>query len=673
MDSTQEKQYTTCPLDCPDLCGLEVTIERGRLVQIDGRRDDPITDGYICRKVRHFAEHVYGAERLLTPARRIGPKGAAQFAPISWDEAFDRLVAELGRAKTRWGGESVLPFCYGGTNGKFTHDALDSRFFRRLGATQLARTVCAAPTGRLATEMYGKMHGVAYEDYAESQLIVIWAANPHASSIHLVPFIKAAKGRGAKLVVVDPRMTPLARQADLHLSVRPGTDVAVALAVIRWLFASGHAAMDFLARHATGVERLCERAEPWTFVRAAELAGVSAADIELFAQWYAQSSPAVIRCGWGIERSRSAGSNVAAVLALPAVAGKFGVRGGGYTLSNSGAWKFQAESAIAEPAPPTRTINMNQLGRSLTDDLSPPIAVLFVYNSNPLSTIPNQQKVRAGLSRDDLFTVVFDQVLTDTARYADLLLPATTFLEHHDYRAGYGHSEFRHIRPVIERIGESRPNNEVFAELCQRMGLARPGDPVDREVWLQKFLGDTPTGDKTLRELQSSQTAQLAMGHRPVQFVDVFPATSDGKIRLFPESPDREAPLGLYQYAGREPASHYPLQMISPATEHLVNSTLGQLWRQLVPLIIHPRDAADRDIRDGDRVRVFNERGVVVCPARLSHETRPGLVVLPKGLWSHHTLNGQTANALAPDDLTDIAGGACFNDTWVQVERDEAA
>jgi anaerobic selenocysteine-containing dehydrogenase len=611
---------TTCPLDCPDLCALDVAVEEGRLVQIDGRREDPVTSGFICGKVRHFGEHVYGADRLLTPARRVGAKGEARFEPISWDEALDWVTSEIRQAQATWGGESILPFSYGGSNGKLTHDALDARFFRRVGASQLARTVCAAPTGRVALEMYGKMHGVAYEDYAAAQLIVIWGANPHAGNIHLVPFLKAARQKGAKLVVVDPRATRLARQADLHLAVRPGTDVVVALSVIHWLFASGRCDAEFLKRHATSVELLRERAARWPFDKAAELAGVSARDLQQLAEWYAASSPAVIRCGWGIERTKSAGSNVAAVLALPAVAGKFGVQGGGYTLSNSGAWKFEAEAAIAEPPPRTRTINMNQLGRALTT-ASPPVSVLFVYNCNPLSTLPNQQLVRAGLAREDLFTIVFDQVLTDTARFADLLLPATTFLEHHDYRAGYGYSEFRHLAPVIDRVGQSRPNYEVFAELCQRMGVARPRDAIEREDWLQTFLGTGENAERIRSELATTGTAHLPVGTRPIQFVDVFPGTPDGKIRLCPESLDREAPEGLYHYVRRNRDPQYPLQMISPSTEHRINSTFGQWSRQTAAVELHPADAERRSIREGDLVRAYNELGEVIADCRADHDS----------------------------------------------------
>lgn len=668
MSSGVVRHFTSCPLDCPDLCALQVDVAEGRIVKIDGRAGDPVTDGFICGKVKHFGEHVHGPERILSPAKRVGPKGSGQFAPISWDEAYELAATMLREAREGWGGESILPFCYGGSNGKFTHDAFDARLFRRLGASQLARTVCAAPTGRVSAALYGKMHGVAYEDYAEAQLIVIWGANPQTSSVHLMPFLAAARRRGAKLVVVDPRSTPLARQADLHLAVQPGTDVAVALSVIDWFFATGRADHGFLARQATGVDELRRRASEWSFARAARLAGIDAADLEQFAAWYAEASPAVIRCGWGIERTRSAGSNVAAVLALPAVAGKFGVRGGGYTLSNSGAWKFAADAAINEPPATTRTINMNQLGRALSAETDPPIKTLFVYNANPLATIPHQQLVRRGLEREDLHVIVFEQVLNDTALYADLLLPATTFLEHHDYRAGYGYSEFRHLRPVIDPIGQSKPNAEVFLELVARLGLTKPDDPLDRTRWLETFLGDGEQAARTHAALDERQSAQLPFGRRPIQFVDVFPGTSDGKIQLCPPALDAEAPRGLYQYVGVEPTGAHPLRMISPATERLVNSTLGQLWKQIVPLEIHPDDAASRGLADGQTIRVFNDQGEVRCPVRVTRDVRPGVVVLPKGLWSHHTLNGQTSNALAPDDLTDVAGGACFNDSMVEVE-----
>lgn len=654
----------------------------GRVTQIDGSRVNPLTGGYICRKVHHFPEHVYGDKRLMTPLKRRGAKGRGEFKPVSWDEAYDEIVTRIRQAVGRHGGESVLPFCYGGSNGLLTHDGVDARFFRRLGASQLARTVCAAATGRASEGLYGKMPGVAFDDYVHARLIVIWGANPSESGIHLVPFIRQAQKAGAKLVVVDPRKTPLAHRADLHLPVKVGTDLPIALAVIRELFQSGAADGEFLAQHATGAAELRRRAEEWTIERAAAVADVSAADLAAFARLYAEARPAVIRCGWGLERNRNGGSAVAAVLALPAVAGKFALRGGGFTMSNSASWKLDATAAANEPPPATRTINMNHLGRVLLEERTPSVQVLFVYNCNPLMTVPHQTAVRRGLLREDLFTVVHEQVMTDTALFADLVLPATTFLEHHDYRRGYGAYAMLACRPVIEPVGQSRPNYQVFAELCDRMGLSRADDPRIPEELIGRVLTANGQADRLQAELSAYGVSAPDCGPHPVQFVDVFPRTADGKVHLVPPALDHEAgggrPGGLYRYreepreAADELTAQSPLPMltlISPATSRTITSYLGQLVKRQVPLELAPADAQARGIESGDRVRAFNKYGEVQCVAAVNADVRPGVAVLPKGLWSHNTLSGTTANALSPDTLTDLGGGACFNDARVEVER----
>src|ERR1044072_7291214 len=429
---------TACPLDCPDACSLEVRVEDGRVTKLDGDRRNPYTQGFICSKVRHIPDLLYGPDRLLYPERRAGKKGEGRFERISWDEALSIIADRLKAARERFGGESILPYRYGGSNGMLTHEAFDARLFRRLGASTLLRTVCAAATGRAAVGLYGKMPGVAFTDYVHAQLIVIWGMNPSTTVIHLIPIVQEAQRRGAKLVVVDPRATPLAKQADIHLQVRPGGDLPLALAVTRWLFENGRADGAFLAAHTTGGDELRARAAEWTPERAEGPSGIPAAQIEAFAKLYADSSPAGIRCGWGLERNRNGGSAVAAVLALPAVGGKFGVRGGGYTMSNSGAWKVDEAAAVREPEPRTREVNMNHLGEALLTLSDPPIDVPFVSNSNALATNPEQERVRQGLEREDLFTVVFAQVRTDTALYADVLLPATAFLEHRELARGYG-------------------------------------------------------------------------------------------------------------------------------------------------------------------------------------------------------------------------------------------
>ncbi len=539
---------SACPLDCPDACSLDVRVEEGRVVKVDGSRLNPVTQGYICAKVRRLPEHLYGPERLLYPARRVGPKGAGHFERISWDAALDLAAARLGELRERHGGESILPFCYGGSNGLLTQDSMDARLFHRIGASRLARTVCAAPSGRAASGLYGKMAGVALPDFRHARLTVLWGVNPSASGIHAVPFIKESLDAGGRLVVIDPRRTPLAKKADLHLAPRPGSDLPLALAVIRWLFAEGHADLDFLAAHATGADELRRRAEPWTFERAAAASGVPAADLERFARLYAESSPALIRTGWGFERNRNGGSAVAAALALPAVAGKFGVRGGGFTMSNSGVWGGALDlRAVTEPAPagpPSRTINMNKLGETLLAG-EPPVRALFVYNCNPLATMPNQEKVRRGLAREDLFTVVCEQVWTDTARWADLVLPATHFLEHAEMVRGYGSMVLYKTSPVATPAGEARPNLEVFGELIRRLGLERPDDVTTAEEITAALLRGSA---RVREEIERDGVAVPDCGASPVQFVDAFPQTADRKIHLVPEALDREAPHGLYAF-----------------------------------------------------------------------------------------------------------------------------
>jgi anaerobic selenocysteine-containing dehydrogenase len=673
---------SACPLDCPDACSLSVAVEDGRVVKLDGSRRNPFTAGFICSKVRSWPEHAYGEGRLLYPEVRRGAKGAGTFERVSWDEALALAAGKLREARERHGGESILPFSYGGSNGLLTQDTTDLRLFSRLGASRLARTVCAAPSRSAARGLYGLMAGAALPDYVHARLIVLWGVNPAVTGIHLVPVIQEAQRRGARLVVVDPRRTPLAKRADLHLAPRPGTDLPLALAVIRWLFKTGHADQEFLAAHASGAGELRRRAAPWDPARAAAVSGVAAADIERFASLYAASSPAVVRCGWGLERNRNGGSAVAAVLALPAVAGKFGVRGGGYTMSNSAVWEVDGAAAAglasADPggpagpdaaAAPVRTINMNRLGEVLLE-LTPPIKVLFVYNCNPLATMPEQERVRRGLAREDLFTVVFDPVRTDTARWADLLLPATTFLEHHELVKGYGSLLLQQAPPVVEPAGEARPNYQVFADLCDRLGLARPQDPEGPAALGRALLGGAP---RVREELARDGLALPDCGFSPVQFVDVFPRTPDRKVDLVPAALDREAPEGLYAY--REPSpegARWPLALISPATSRTISSTLGELRRKLVPVELHPDDAARRGLADGDPVRVWNDRGEVRTAVRLNPDLAPGVALLPKGLWSHNTRSGTTANALAPDTFADLGGGACFNDARVEVERDAA-
>lgn len=659
--------HTACTLDCPDSCSLEVEVEHGRVTKVRAAPAEiahPLTSGFICSKVGRISRHLYGEDRLLHPVVRTGAKAEGDFRRVSWEEALDLIVERMVEAKRTFGAESILPLSYGGSNGLLTQDTADAILFRRFGASQLARNVCAAPSTAAALGLYGKMAGVALEDYEQASLAIVWGANPSSTGIHLVPILRAARARGGKLIVVDPRRTPLAKQADLHLQPRPGTDLCLALALHRELFRRGEADLDFLADHANGVEELRRRAEPWTFDRAAGMTGIPKADIARCYEWYSGCSPAVIRCGWGVERNRNGGSAVAAILALPAVAGKFKVRAGGYTMSNSNAFR---DFGRREPSPGTRIVNMNHVGRVLTDAdaiQGPPVQVLFVYNANPLATLPNQALVRRGLERENLFTVVFDQVLTDTARYADVVLPATTFLEHDDLAMGYGAMVLHDTKPVATPVGEARSNLRVFGELAARLGLLRDDDPRSEAEWRQAVLGR-----QRERRLADEGLVLPETGRRPIQFVDVFPHTADGKVHLCPPSLEAESAEGIYAFHPESTDGRYPLALISPSVPQTVSSTFGQLRRDQVPLEMHPEDAAARGLgRDKPRVRVFNDYGEVRCPVRHNPDLKPGVVLLPKGVWAKSTESGTNACSLAPDTLTDIGAGACFNDARVQVE-----
>ncbi len=665
-----ETHASACPLDCPDLCGLRVTVDHGRVVEVTGDHRGPLTDGFICGKVRKIADHLYGDERLTTPLVRTGAKGSGAFAPVSWDAALELIAGRIAAIRDRAGAQAILPYHYGGSNGWLTEGALATRFFRRLGASNLDRTFCAAATTAATRGLYGVMPGVALEDYVHAKLIVLWGVNPSATSIHLVPVIERAREAGARLVVVDPRQTPLARRADLHLALRPGADLPVALAVIGALFARGHADRAFLDAHTTGAAELERRSAAWSLEAAAAEAGLEARQLERFVELYVNAAPAVVRVGWGVERNRNGGSAAAAIMALPAVAGKFGVRGGGYTMSNGDArWSMSSETAIAEPPTASRMINMSELATALRTVRDPAIECLFVYNCNPVATCPDQRGVIEQLSREDLFVVVHEQVMTDTARLADVVLPATAFLEHREVRRGYGTMRLFDSPAVATPVGESRSNNQLFGALLERLGLVRPGDAMTDDALVAATFAASPHGAALRDQLARDQVCVPPDGSNLVPFVDVFPGTPDRKIHLVPEALDREAPRGLYTYLPDPGSEAYPLALISPALATQISSMFGQLRKAPAELELSPGDAAARGLRTGDRVRVWNALGEVECLARVSRTVRDGVCVLAKGLWRRHTANGLTANALIPAGLADLGGQAAYNDARVQVAR----
>jgi len=656
---------SVCTMDCPDTCSLDVEVQDGRVTKILPSPLNPTTNGFICSKVANFTKRLYSPDRILYPMKHAGKKGAGEFVRISWDEAVEMIASKFQSIREQFGGEAILPFSYGGSNGILGQDTSDKAFFAKVGASRLARTVCAAPTSAAAAGMYGKMAGVAFEDYVHAKMILIWGANAKASNIHLVPILKRAKANGAQIAIVDPKLNYSRREYDLHLAVYPGADLAVALAMIRYWHENKMLANDFLAQHAIGLDVLLERASEFTLDKAASISRVPAAEIEKLANMYAEANPAVIRLGWGQERNRNGGQSSAAILAMPALLGKFGVRGGGFTLSNSGATKVITNKLVDAPIWTTRELNMNHLGKLLLKEKNPPIKGMLVYNCNPAATMPNQNAVLQGLARDDLFTVVFDQIMTDTALYADVLLPAVTFLEQEEIKKSYGSYVLQYLSPVIPACGEAKPNEEVFAMLGRGMGWNDTAFHETTEDYLRRAAGAIRGlgKDVTLEELREKRVLFFDFpGPHPVQFQTAFPWTTDSKINLAPsELGDRP-----YEFIEDSDDSRYPLALISPASNKTISSSMGEYNLPELFAELHPRDADPRNLKDGMAVRVYNEYGEVHCKLRIRSELRTGVVSIPKGAWRKSSLNGRTSNALSPDTLG-TAGGACFNDARVEI------
>ncbi len=560
-----------------------------------------------------------------------------------------------------------LPYHYGGSNGFLADAFIDDFYFATLGASRMAKTFCAAPSTAVARDMYGRMPGVAFEDYPHAKCIIIWGANPKATNIHLVPLLRQAKKNGAFIAVVNPIKTFSDHEIDLHLPVYPGADLPVALAMIRLWHEAERFDLEFLRQHADGLEPLLQQAQAWTVERAAAEARVSPESIRTLAQVYAESTPALLRTGWGTERNRNGGQALAAILAMPALLGKFGVRGGGYTMSNSGAAQLDVTQVFGPHPWQTRIINQTQLGDVLSLNLQPPVKGLFVYNCNPAVTAPDQNAVLRGLAREDLFTVVSEQVMTDTAKYADILLPAVTFLEQREIRRSYGSYVVGGVQPVIPPQGEAKPNEEVFALLGRAMGWQHEPFYWDTETYMQRIAETLKLGhqsaDFSLWQAGKTQRYDFP-GESPIQFDTVAPRTSDGKIHLTP------AALGKtpfrYQAVKDE---RFPLALISPSNNKMITSTLGEFNYPELWLTLHPEDATARRISVGDTVRVFNALGEVHCRAKVSTDIRPGVVLMPKGAWQKSSRNGFTSTALCPSHVNDVGGGACFNDARVELEK----
>jgi anaerobic selenocysteine-containing dehydrogenase len=649
---------TACPLDCPDTCSLEVTVADGRVTRFDAAPGNPLTRGFICQKVKHHAELVHGRDRVLTPLLRAGPKGRGELRAASWDEALDVVVDGLRTAEARGGASSVIPYLYGSSSGLLAASGLGPRLWRRFGASEVAHTICAATAGKAWRDTFGVMPSADPLDVVHARLLVFWGANPTVSNTHLPPLVREAQDAGARLVVVDPRRTAIAARADVHVAVRPGTDVVLALAMARHLFAEGLVDHDFLARHVDGVDAYREAAEPWALEKAASVCGVAAADIAALAEAYATTRPALLRPGWGLERNRNGGSAWRAVLALAVLCGQFGRPGSGVLGSTSSGAPVSVRAGDPDARlawPDRRVVNMNHLGALLCGELEGPAALaLFVQGANPAVTCPDQGRVLRGLARDDLFTVVHEQVLTDTARYADVVLPATTHVEADDLATSYGSFTLQRMPRLIEPVGESRTNDEVTAAIAARLGYPSDVFRVDPPAQMAQAVLDGGGIDGTRVVRPAGTTVQLR---------DVWPSFADRRIRL--HDPDGELPVPTFEPL----ATAFPLALLTPASTRTINSVFGGTRGAEPVLSLAPPDATARGIADADPVRVWNDQGEMHVTCRVDASLRAGVCSFPKGVWLRAVKGGRTANTLVPATISDLAGGACFNDARVEVAR----
>jgi anaerobic selenocysteine-containing dehydrogenase len=665
---------------------MSVTVEGDRAVALGGDPDHRFTQGFLCAKVNHYLERVYSPERLLHPLRRVGRKGEGRFERISWDEALDRVARGLREAAERFGPQSILPYSYAGNMGLLSFGSMDRRFFQRLGASLLDRTICASAGAAGYKATIGRSIGLDPEAVVNARLIVAWGANIVSSNVHFWPFVEEARRRGARLVCIDPYRSRTAEKSDQHLALMPGTDAALALAVMHVIFRDGLEDADYLERNAVGARELRDHVRDWTPERGAQITGLDAGTIENFAREYARTQPSAIRINYGLNRHAGGGMAVRTIACLPALVGAWRHIGGGALLSTSGMFPVDNDR-LERPdltPPGTRTLNMSELGRLLTDPrLDPPVKALFVYNSNPAAVAPEQQAVRRGLLREDLFVVVHDLFQTDTVDYADVVLPATTTLEHYDIHKAYGHLWLSLSRPAIPAQGEALPNTELFRRLAARMGYDEPCfRESDEQLARQALKWEDPVlAGISFERLERETSVRLNVPEPAAPFAQGNFPTPSGRCELWSETlrvagqpalpaytPPRENPLSNPELARR-----YPLAFISPPAHHFLNSTFSAqpvfVRREGEPrLIVHPRDAAARGIADGQYVRTFNDRGAFVARARVSQDARPGVVVGLSIWWAKLSPDGHNANAVTGQALTDLGGGATFYDVLVEVE-----
>ena len=677
-----------CPHDCPDTCAMLVTVEDGRATRVAGDPDHPFTRGFLCAKVNRYIERTYHPDRLLHPMRRTGPKGSGQFERISWDAALDEIAARLNEIRASEDGpQAILPYSYAGTMGLIQGASTDRRFFHLIGASLLDRTICSI-AGTMGMRMtVGANIGADPETIPESDLVLLWGTNTLTANPHMWPLVLEARERGAKIIAIDPIRTRTAAQCDEWIAIRPGTDAALALGMMHVLFELGLEDNDFIAAHTVGIDQLRERAREYSPERVSSITGIPAETIVSLGERYARSKAAFIRVNYGLQRHAGGGMAVRTIACLPALTGHWRRPGGGVQLSSSANFAFD-KRALERPdfSPPVRTINMIRLGEALTSPNGgvggPPVRAMIVYNSNPAAVAPDRNPVLRGMAREDLFTVVLEHFQTDTADYADIVLPATTQLEHWDIHLSYGHHYVTLNQPSIEPLGESLPNSEIFRRIADRMGLDHPSLRDDDVTMIRQALASK--SDKlegvTFEALMEKGWVRLNLPTPYLPFAKGEFLTPSGKCELY--SP-RMAEMGLdplpaftppYEFPENVPAlaAKYPLTLISSPAHQFLNSTfvnIDSLRRgaREPECLLHPIDAERRGIGVGARVVVHNDRGAFTAVARVEETIRPGVVWAPSIWWGKFAADGANANQTTSQRETDMGHGPVFYDNLVEV------
>ena len=682
--TAQSRVRGVCYHDCPDTCSWVITTENGKAIALEGDPDHPYTRGKLCVKQDGFlTDVVYSPERVLHPLKRIGAKGEGRFEQVSWEEALDDVATRLQGVVEEYGAEAILPYSYAGTMGLTQGSSLDRRFFARLGASNLERTICGSTVWYGVAATIGTSTGILPEDLRHSRLIVMWGGNPIVTNPHGWAVVEKARAAGARLVVIDPLRSATAEQADWHVRPRPGTDSALALGMMHVIVREDLHDAGYLEQHTVGFEPLRERLDDYTPERVAEITGVNAEEIVELARAYATTRPAAIQVHIGMEKHRNGGMSYRSIACLPAVVGAWRDAGGGLLCFTWDLFDESLNTAAAAGEPSNaRSINMVQLAQALTDPaLDPPVKALVVYNSNPATIAPNQNLVVEGLRRPDLLTVVLEHFVTDTARYADYVFPATTQAEHLDLVVPYGTRYIALNMPAIEPVGEALPNSEIFRRLAKRMGFEEPELHVSDEDLVRLALEtDHPMmAGITYERLRRDGWAPLNLPAPRLPFADGNFPTATGKCELYSEVLKEQGmdplPAWVAPERGEGEGSQYPVHFMSPKwNRYFVNSSHANQPRLESAagkprLRIHPDDAARRGITDGDAVRVFNQRGAVTLHAEVTDAMLPGMVIFLHGWWASR-IGGSSANALTTGDvLADFGGGSSLHDVWVEVER----